>query len=157
MIETVQSNLHRQRGALGTLRQLLEEEFSYLKAGEPGRVTGVEMSIQELMRQIAAERVELKMTLQKQGMERLLGWIDTLPAESAQPLRDLTRDIDLAEQECARQADRNNKLALALYDQSKELIEFLHDQVKPKRQDVYARNGRYAGGKSGPSLLRGRY
>ena len=63
MIATIRENLARQEKAMGLLAGLLQEEFSLLREGKPQDVTGLEMSIQELIRQIAEERAQLKATV----------------------------------------------------------------------------------------------
>lgn len=157
MIRTMRENLTRQRGALGVLAGLLEEEFSLLREGKPQEVTRLEMAIQELIRQVAAERAALKaLVVEAHGRAIPMTEVaETLGAEEIPAFRELLAGIDALEQECARQAEKNSHLALALYDQSKEMIEFLHEQVKPRRQDVYARNGRFVSGKTQASLMRG--
>ncbi|EPR41706.1 FlgN family protein [Desulfovibrio sp. X2] len=159
MSEMMRENLDRQHKAMVVLYELLQEEFSLLRAGKPQEVTGLEMSIQELIRQIALERAELKsMVLAREGtVVRLNVLVDSMPPEEGEPLRKLVNTIDALEQACARQADKNSNLAMALFDQSKSMLEFMQSQIKPKRVDVYARNGRFAQGKSEAALLHGRY
>lgn len=142
---------------MGLLVDLLQEEFSLLREGKPQEVTGLEMSIQELIRQVAEERAGLKgMVLAMLGkVVRLNEMVEGLRPEEAAPLRESLEAIDALEQACSRQADKNSRLALALFDQSRSMLEFIHEQVAPKRTEIYARNGKYAGGKAQPTILHG--
>lgn len=157
MIRTMRENLTRQRGALGVLAGLLEEEFSLLREGKPQEVTRLELAIQELIRQVAAERAALKaLVVESHGRAIPMSEVAAaFGADDARVFGEILSGIDALEQDCARQAEKNSHLALALYDQSKEMIDFLHEQVKPRRQDVYARNGRFVSGKTQASLMRG--
>jgi len=157
MIATIRENLARQEKAMGLLTGLLQEEFSLLREGKPQDVTGLEMSIQELIRQIAEERAQLKATVLawKGEAVRLNVLVAELPEADRAPLEAHIGAIDALEQSCARQADKNSRLALALFDQSRNLLQYIHDQITPKRTEVYARNGKYAGGKIQSAILRG--
>lgn len=158
MNKRMQENLHRQMMALSYMESLTAEEFSHLQNSRPQMVTATEMAIQELMRQIAAERIELTGMVARAAGEkvRLAAYAKTQPEEDRRVFETLLEKIDRLEQSCARQADKNSRLALALYDQSKAMIDYLHDQVKPKNREVYAKNGRYAAPSSRQgSLIRG--
>ncbi len=157
MSERIRENLTRQEKALGLLVGLLQEEFSLLREGKPQEVTGLEMSIQELIRQIAEERAELKRrVLAARGEVVRLGvFVADLPEAEAAPLQRSMAAIDGLEQACARQADKNSRLALALFDQSRDMLQFIHDQIAPKRTEVYSRTGKYAGGKTQAAILLG--
>lgn len=146
MIATIQENLTRQIRALELLSTLLEEEFSYLLARKPHDVSELELSIQELMRQIALERRSLRGVISGAypGMSRVAEVARGLSAEQAQALTALLADLDRAEQVCAIQADKNRQLVLGLYDQSLSLLKRLHKAIEPGKSDVYSRRGRYA-------------
>ncbi|MFW5487019.1 MAG: flagellar export chaperone FlgN [Desulfovibrio sp.] len=154
----IRQNLTRQGKALHVLHHLLMEEFSHLLDGEPEKVSIVEMALQELMRQIAVERLELKSMLGSEpGKDvRLADSMDKFSPEDQKAIMEVTMQVDEMEQTCARQADKNRSLALALFDQSSSMIHYLHDQVKPKNTTAYSANGRFAKAPKGAPMVSGR-
>lgn len=146
MIKSIQENLTRQIRALELLSSLLEEEFADLRDRKPQDVSVLELSIQELMRQIAVERRTLRAMIQNAypGKDRVREVAQELNAEDAQALSDQLADMDRAEQVCAIQADKNRQLAMGLYDQSLTLLKRLHQAIEPGKSDMYSRRGRYA-------------
>lgn len=146
MIKSIQENLTRQIRALELLSSLLEEEFADLRDRKPQDVSVLELSIQELMRQIAVERRTLRAMIQNAypGKARVREVAQELNAEDAQALSDQLADMDRAEQVCAIQADKNRQLAMGLYDQSLTLLKRLHQAIEPGKSDMYSRRGRYA-------------
>lgn len=159
MIRVIQENLTRQTRALELLSALLEEEFSELMGRKPQDVSVLEISIQELMRQLAAERLSLRRVIAGAwpGRERVREVMAALSNEEAAGLSELLQLLDRTEQSCAIQADKNRLLALGLYDQSLQLLQELHSRVEPGKADVYSRRGRYAKATSPQaSFFRGR-
>lgn len=154
MYEYTHGNLVRQFKALQVLELLVGEEFAHLRNNKPQDVTGTEFAIHELMRQIAVERLELKKTL---GGKRLREVMPMLPEEQQTALSELLISIDDLEQQCARQASINAKLALALHDQSQTLLDYIHERVKPKSQNTYGKMGRYTQTRPEAALIRGRF
>jgi hypothetical protein len=143
MYKTILQNLTRQKKALEFLAELMREEFSHLSEANPDAVSRVEFSIQELLRQIAAERLTLQGVCKKAGATGVAQLVKTMPAQLGAPVTKLLAEIDDLQQECARQGERNAALAKGLLDQSTGLLQFIHDQVAPKKRDVYGRNARY--------------
>lgn len=151
---------------------LQEEEFSLLKGRNPQAITAVEFSIHNLMRQLLAERKELKVLL---GGMRLREWLKTLPEEpfdadvaiagvkpenlagvtEAHYLRNLVASVRKMEQACARKAKNNTELAFALLDQSKALLSFMHQKITPKTMTTYSAKGRVNERVTSASMLRG--
>ena len=146
MLQLIQANLSRQIRALELLSSLLEEEFAALMDRRPQDVSVLELSLQDLMRQLVAERYQLRRLISAgyPGMERMRDILAELPAETAAKLSADLADMDKAEQLCAMQADKNRQLALGLFDQSMQLLTHLHSAIQPKRGDVYGKRGRYA-------------
>lgn len=146
MIKRIQENLTRQIRALELLSSLLEEEFADLRDRKPQDVSVLELSIQELMRQIAVERKTLRAMIQTNypGKARVSEVAQDLDAEDARILSGQLTDMDRAEQVCAIQADKNRQLAMGLYDQSLNLLKRLHQAIEPGKSDMYSRRGRYA-------------
>ncbi len=169
--------LLRQWKALIVLERLQQEEFSLLSSRKPQAVAGLEFSIHELMRQIVAERQELKTMLNGQ---RIRAMLDELPPDlearilmpdydRIKGLPEFHADItlralydkvlqlvDKAEQACAKQAERNSALALGLYDQSQSILEFMHKEIQPKKVDVYGRKGAMQNARGEAALIQGR-
>lgn len=146
MIGSIQENLTRQTRALELLASLQAEEFAELCARRPQEVSALEISIQELMRQIAQERKSLRALIQAAypGKLRVREIVDGLSAEEAQFLNQQLRDLDRAEQMCAIQGDKNRQLVMGLYDQSLTLLKRLHQAIEPGKSDMYSRRGRFA-------------
>lgn len=146
MIASIQENLTRQIRALELLSSLLEEEFADLRDRRPQDVSVLELSIQELMRQIAVERRSLRAMIEATypGKQRVSEVAQALDAEAAKALSDRLAELDRAEQTCAIQADMNRQLAMGLYDQSLDLLKRLHQAIEPGKSDMYSRRGRFA-------------
>ncbi|MES9994955.1 flagellar export chaperone FlgN [Desulfovibrio aminophilus] len=157
MESRIQENLSRQQRALVLLAELLDEEFSYLKSGKPQDVSRIEISIQELLRQLAMERVSLRSQVQSivPGAKRVREILDSVPVEEGDALRDLLLKLDGLEQLCARQAAKNQNLVLALFDQSRKLLNFLQEKIQPKGT-AYSAKGRMARASNAPTLVSGR-
>ena len=159
MFRRLTENLHRQGQGLRVLRELLEEEFSYLLAGEPQKVSAVEFSIQELVRQLVDERGSLRRLIRrvKPAARRLADILPELPADRAEPLAALLKVIDDGEQACAMKAAQNHMLANALHEQSRRLIDFMRSELTPRRHDAYGASGRFVGCRNESMIFRGRF
>lgn len=146
MIASIQENLTRQIRALELLSSLLEEEFADLRDRKPQDVSILELSIQELMRQVAVERRSLRGLIQAKypGKQRVSEVAQGLEPGVAQSLSEQLAILDRAEQTCAIQADMNRQLAMGLYDQSLKLLKQLHQAIEPGKSDTYSRRGRFA-------------
>ena len=154
----IEENLVRQNKAMMLLFVLLEEEFSRLTQGAPQMVSRIELSIQELMRQIARERQSLRgwVGQASPGAERVAQLFAAVDGETRQKFERLLAMLDQTEQKCAVQAAKNGELAMALFDQSKTLLTFMHNQIKPKNTNAYAASGRFAKAPSDARILHGR-
>lgn len=158
MFQLIEENLVRQNKAFMLLFFLLEEEFTRLKNSNPQGVSQIELSIQELMRQIAVERASLRRKVQAVQPEanRVHELFPLMEEEQQQALKDVMAMMDGTEQRCAVQAAKNHELAMALFDQSKNLLNFMHNQIKPKNTASYAASGRYAKVSTEARILNGR-
>lgn len=152
------TNLHRQKQALAVLEELQDEEFGYLSAGDPQAVSQVEFSIQELLRQLAVERQELKRQIH--ALDPALPAMRDLPSLVNKPdqpqVESLLRAIDEQEQVCARKAAQNTETVTALLDQNRALLEYLSAELKPKNGHTYSRRGMWRHPDGAGSLLQGR-
>lgn len=146
-------NLDRQAKALTLLSELLDEEFSLLLQHDTEAVMGLEFSIHELLRQLAVEKESV---ISRLGGGRVLDYAAMLPEDQGEALRSLWERIDNGEQSCARQAARNTELSLALMDQSKKMLDYLHKRVLPPKLDTYGRRGRYTQPRPEAALISGR-
>ena len=157
MIKGILANLERQLRAVILLRDLLEEEFAQLAARDPGTVASLEFSIQELLRQLGGERRSLHALYAAldPAAKRLADVVGRFPAADAVRAGELHAAIDAAEQQGARQANRNYAMALGLYDVAKSGLDNLRALLVPKK-GVYGARGRMAVAQGGPSILNGR-
>jgi len=158
MFARIIENLSRQVKAAELLEMLLEEEFSHLKSLEPQKVASVEFSIQELLRQLASERMDIRRLYAavSPDAKRLNDVLPHAADEDRDRAQVLYRELDRIEQRCARQAENNYKMALGLYDQNRSYLDFIQQKITPKK-NVYSANGRFGTASSNPSFLRGRY
>jgi len=158
MFRMIEESLVRQNKATLLLFFLLEEEFSRLTKNRPQSVSQIELSIQELMRQIGAERLSLRARVAEiaPGAERVRDLFLMMDDELKGNLEKLIDMMDETQQKCGMQASKNNEMAMALFDQSKTLLDYMHDQIKPKNTSAYAASGRFAQAPSNARLLTGR-
>jgi len=149
-------SLIRQREGLKALAILLVEEFAILTAKDKSGLADMELSVQELIRQLLKERDDLETCLGKvmPEVEGLRQCIDR--HDHSGELEALLKDIEQLEKQCSRQATANADLVMALVRQSQDMLSFMHDQVKPRNEDVYSRKGRFADDAIEPRLLQGR-
>lgn len=151
--EQIHGNLVRQKKALELLLSLLEEEFTLLRENGTEGVVALEFSVHELLRQIAGERAEIKSVMKK---TKVAEYAQMLEPEQGAEIMALLQAIDDAEQASARQASHNTRLSLALLDQSQELLDYLQEQVKPKKEMVYDSKGVYSSHRPDATLFSGR-
>ncbi len=130
--------LQRQKQAMYLLVDLLEEEYGLLRQRETEQVVSLEMSIHELIRQLAVEKTSVKKMLDG---GKLKVYVTLLPDEQGKNLLALFNEFDALEQKAARMASRNAQLSLALLDQSQRLMHELHSQLTPKEGLTYGRRG----------------
>lgn len=158
MLERIHANLARQNKALDLLLTLLEEEFTLLRDRQAPEISRIEFSIQELLRQIAAERAALRVLVAaaEPGARRLAALLPGLPAGEAAALTAALRQADRAEQACAVQAEKNTIMAQALAEQSRSLLDYLHREIQPKQANTYSGRGRYSAHRPGASILQRR-
>lgn len=141
MYSIIRDSLDRQEKGLGLLSSLLDEEFDLLRERKTQDIMVLELSIHELLRQLAAEKNMVKRHV---GGGRVRDYAEMLADEDQQAeLRALMEFVDRKEQICSRRASQNADLSLALLDQSKALLNFLHTSVQPQRPTSYGRTGAY--------------
>lgn len=153
MFAQIFENLTRQTKGLELLEALQLEEYELLEKRDTEAVSALEFSIHELLRQLAVERDELKKAMHG---TRLFEYADMLPEEEGGRVRLQLAVIDAVEQRCARQAEMNTALSLALLDQSHGLMTYLYEQVQPRQNPVYGARGNITKTRPEASLLNGR-
>jgi len=158
MKRRILDNLNRQNSALGLLATLLGEEFSHLREGDPQAVSAIELSIQELLRQLSGERLNLKAMVQTASPDgaRLEIYCQSLPKDEQEAFAELLAEIDGREQNCAVLSAKNFELAMALHEQSRSLLTFLHKQINPEHKDTYTAQGKFPKVRRGAAILHGR-
>ena len=138
MYASLHASLHRQAKALELLCQLLEEEYGILLSRRADDVAGLEFSIQELIRQLAVEKVTVITAMNGVRVTDYAAELCAAPGREAEgvALHDLVRAVDKAEQRASRQASRNSQL-----DQSSRSLQALTRQALPVPADPYGRKG----------------
>ncbi len=154
----IAENLIRQKKGLQLLGNLLQQEFSQLKSREQEDLAGMELSIQELIRQLAAEKVQLQDLLQgrKPPRQNLRQLAESLPGKQAGFVQISSRQIQAWEKRCREQARINADLSLALLEQDRELLNFLQQEIRQDRPEVYSPKGSWSKPTARePSVLKG--
>lgn len=157
MTRRILENLTRQAQALRVLLLLQKEEFAHLKEFRPQSVGSVEFSIQALMRQIMAERTDIKkmMAAIDPAASRLRELCDVF-GDAWQAMSERLDEIDALERSTTSQAEKTYRLALALFDQSTGYVEFFRRELTPKRL-TYGPRGVFGQAKPNPALMRGAF
>lgn len=155
MNRRILENLTRQHQALRVLGTLQQEEFAHLKEFRPQSVGAVEFSIQELMRQLMAERLEIKRMVQAidpqaQRLRHVAGSL----GEDWPRVQELLDRIDALEQASAKQAEKSYTLALALFDQSTGYVDLFKKSFTANKP-AYGPRGAFQSTKPAPAMLRG--
>ncbi len=156
MYQRIHDALYRQKQAIALLVDLLEEEYDLLRQRDTQAVVALEFAIQELVRQLAKEKVEVIAMLDGGKVRH---YVELLPAEQGQLLMEYYKAIDNGEQQSARKASRNAQLSLALLDQSQRIMNELHSQIVPQDSSTYGRRGalkRYATQRPQAAIISGR-
>lgn len=142
MQDLIAGALRRQARGLELLEKLQLEEFDLLLGLKVEEIGGLEFSIHELLRQMAAERACLARLLAGPRLQEYAASLDKEGrAEQAAELRGLYAEVDKLEQRCARQGERNCSLSLALLDQSHDLMNALHGYIQPPQEPLYQAGG----------------
>lgn len=150
--EYIHEGMIRQERGFMLLETMLKKEFETICSREAQAVTSLELSIHELLRQLALERDQVISLLAGQ---KLTAYAAALPADEGQPLQDLADKLIKREQVCAKQASHNAELVLALLDQGTGMLDFMQKQLCPKKQNCYTAKGRYSGSASEARIING--
>lgn len=151
------SSLKRQIAALNLLYSLQEQEYKLLLSSQKDGLQGNQFSIQKLITQLLKEKLDLKKyietTYKKSSLKELLGRGDE---QIKNYIFSLTNEIKSLEKKCMDQATINADLAIAHLEQTKDLVNFLYDNLRPKAKNIYSRHGILNEKTEGPCILSGR-
>lgn len=153
MFDIIYRNLDRQTRGLALLHKLLREEYELLCERKTDEVITLELSIHELLRQLAVEKQEVRTML---GGGRLIDYAAMLDEDQGEALRELYWLADEYEQICSRQATQNCEISMALLDVSKDTFDFLYSRLVPPAQSTYGRAGAYVHTHPDAVLISGR-
>ncbi len=156
MERLVVESIARQAKGAQLLAMLLEEEHRLLRAGNPQAIAGVELMVQELVRQLAAERALTRRLLGSLGVERVAELLPCLEESSRQACQQWMAVLEASEQHSARQSMINMDLAEALLQQTRGLLARIHQDVLPRQSHVYTARGVWQRQASEATLVRGR-
>ena len=156
MEQIVRASLIRQAKGTELLCQLLREEYGMLRGGQPDEVAGLEMVIQELIRQLVREREFLVRRLEAGGFPKLGAFLDGLRGDVRSECDSWRVLIITHEQKSARQTTINADLAMALWKQSGSLLNHFQGQVAPRERTTYTAKGIWRNRPATAGLVRGR-
>ena len=156
MQQIILASLIRQAKGTELLLSLLQEEYALLRQGQPEEVTGLEMIIQELVRQLVREREFLIRVLERAGRGRLAEYLSGLGPEERAPLETWQARIVAFEQESARQTNINANLAMALWEQSGNLLRHFQNKIVPRERNTYTARGTWGNRPATATMVRGR-
>lgn len=141
MEQLVVQSIARQAKGAQLLTMLLEEEHRLLRAGTPQAVAGVELMVQELVRQLAAERALVRWLLDRLGVGRVSELMVQMEDTSRQHCQKWLQALEDGEQKSARQSMINMDLAEALLEQTRGLLARIQRDVLPRESHVYTARG----------------
>lgn len=153
MYELIYKNLDRQTKGLQLLLDLMNEEYGLLLERKTDDIMVLELSIHELLRQLAAEKTSIIRML---GGGKLVDYAAMLPEEQGNAILLLRKQADDLEQKCGYQGHLNVEMSLALLDQSKTTMNFLHKKLVPQQTTSYGRAGAYTQSRPEAQLISGR-
>jgi hypothetical protein len=156
MQNIILGSLIRQAKGTELLCLLLREEYALLREGQPDKVAGIEMGIQELIRQLVREREFLVSRLQLAELDKLGVLLDTLGPGDRLVFETWQAKIITHEQDSGRQAAINADLAMALWKQSGVLLSHFRNQVAPRERNTYTAKGTWQDRTATATLVRGR-
>lgn len=156
MRQVILTSLIRQYRGTELLNLFLQEEYSLLRAGRPDEVAGLEIGIQELIRQLVRERELVQRTLAAAGHANLSGYLAVRPDEDVRLFSSLREKLIDQEQTSARQSTVNADLAMALWKQSGALLTHFQNRIAPKERNTYTAKGTWHDRSATATLVHGR-
>ena len=156
MEQLVVQSIARQAKGAQLLAMLLEEEHRLLRAGTPQAVAGVELMVQELVRQLAAERALVRRLLGGLGVERVGDLMAQMEEGPRAKCQEWLQALEEGEQKSARQSMINMDLAEALLAQTRGLLARIQRDVLPRESHVYTARGMWQRRAPDAALVHGR-
>ena len=155
MTRRILENLSRQLHALKVLALLQEEEFAHLTEFRPQAVGALEFSIQELMRQLTVERLDMKAMMETldPAASRLRDLAEVF-GRDWERMRAILDEMGALEQQCAKQAEKSRMMACALEEQTGAYLDFFKERLVPVKQ-AYGPRGVFSKAKPAPAMMRG--
>ncbi|WP_291321902.1 flagellar export chaperone FlgN [Desulfonatronospira sp.] len=138
----IMAALKRQKLALKLLLLLLQEEYSALMNNRPEKVSSLEFSLQELVRQMIREKEDLINTVQGAGFDGLGDYISGMDEVVRQQYLQMLQELEQEEKNMALQAVKNASIAQALSHQSAMLAREFIEQATPRQPSNYSADGR---------------
>ncbi len=150
-------SLNRIIKALDLLYSLQREEYELLLGRDKSGLQKNQFAIQKLLKQIHTEKKGLYNMLHGSlGIKDLNDIQRVIPSPVKQEVLSLINQVKVKEKLCMEQATQNADLAIAHLEQTKDLVNFLYDQIRPKAKNVYSRYGRLNQKTMGPCIINGR-
>lgn len=158
MMQLLMECLSRQAKGMMLLTMIQEEVFSRLGSADPQIVSGLELSIQELIRQLLAEKMLLRRLVEglKPGAKRVAEIMELADEEQRETIEKLLQLVDQGEQKSSIQAAKNARLVQGLLEQNSDLLQFFQKQVQPRKNNAYTARGRYTTNTQEARLISGR-
>jgi hypothetical protein len=156
MEHIIVESIGRQAKGAQLLAMLLEEEHRLLQRGNPQSVAGIELMVQELVRQMASERAMVGRVLRRMGYTRVQELLPQLPDATREQCQQTLAALEDGEQKSARQSMMNMDLAQALLEQTRGLLARIQKDLIPKDTSVYTARGVWSSGRPRTGLVQGR-
>ncbi|WP_456324675.1 flagellar export chaperone FlgN [Desulfonauticus submarinus] len=141
----LKEKLYRISQALNLLLEMLEEEFSCLKNRKMDKIADLEVCIQGLLEQLNREKQEFIIIARKKGFASVFKFFNNLNQIDKYSV--LLTDIKQKEQKIKILSAKNNALAVALANQTANMLNFLQTKVKESNPEnpVYTNGGKLVG------------
>jgi len=152
-------SLLRQYEALKLLYELLCEEHSQMiEKDDSEELSKHELSIQELLRQLVREKEETHRLVGDWSSpeNRVSDILHLFPETDKTRISGILEELYALEEKCNKQAEINADIAMALVEQSNNLLEYFQRQLWPEQGDIYSQNAKWQHFNSNAAILKGR-
>jgi len=159
ILQRISKSLFRQHQGLQLLQELLQEEHTQMvENDDSGELATHELSIQELLRQLVKEREEVHLGVSSLGSpeNRVSDILHLFPEEEQEKISNTLEGLNILEAECNKQAEVNADIAMALVEQSNNLLEYFNKQLWPEQGDVYCKDAKWQHFNSNAAILQGK-
>jgi len=159
LIQRIANSLFRQYRGLELLYALLGEEYSQmLEKDDSEELATHELSIQELLRQLVREKEEIHFCVGSLSApeNKVTDILHLFPEKDREELSEILEDLSRLEERCNKQAEVNADIAMALVEQSNNILEYFNKQLWPEQGDVYSKNAKWQHFNSNAAILQGK-